>query len=103
MILELGFNAIAAPINTTLVLPSNLPVQGFATTNAFPGLTFNSPLALVTPPGETNRLFVVDQDGRIVVITNLAQPSSTVFLDIAARIRSGGEEGLLGLAFDRNV
>lgn len=96
----LGLNAIATPVNTTLVLPSSLPVQGFATTNAFPGLTFKTPLGLVTPPGETSRLFVIEQEGRIVVITNLAKPDRTVFLDISARILSGGEEGLLGLAFD---
>jgi glucose/arabinose dehydrogenase/mono/diheme cytochrome c family protein len=100
--LWLDLNAPAAPINTTLALPLNPPIQGFATTNAFPGLAFSSPLALVTPPGETNRLFVIEQPGRIVVITNLTQPNRTVFLDIAARIRSGGEEGLLGLAFDPN-
>lgn len=100
--LWLGFNASSAPINTTLALPSNLPIQGFATTSAFPGLAFNSPVALVTPPGETNRLFVVEQDGRIVAITNLAKPTRTVFLDISARLHSGGEEGLLGLAFDPN-
>ena len=46
----------------------------------------------------TNRLFVLEQVGRIRV----AQPgasTSTVFLDITTRVLSGGERGLLGLAF----
>ncbi|HJQ26756.1 MAG TPA: PQQ-dependent sugar dehydrogenase [Blastocatellia bacterium] len=46
----------------------------------------------------TNRLFIIEQVGRIRV----AQPgasTSTVFLDISSRVLSGGERGLLGLAF----
>jgi hypothetical protein len=46
----------------------------------------------------TNRLFIVERAGIIKVL----QPGSstpTVFLDIRSRIVSGGEQGLLGLAF----
>jgi glucose/arabinose dehydrogenase len=47
----------------------------------------------------TNRLFIVEQGGRILV----AQPgatTATVFLDITGRVlSSGNEQGLLGLAF----
>ena len=46
----------------------------------------------------TGRLFIIEQPGRILVL----QPGSatpTVFLDITARVLSGGERGLLGLAF----
>ena len=53
---------------------------------------------LTSPPGDKNRLFVVRQAGQISIIkngTNLATP----FLDIAGTIASGGERGLLGLAF----
>lgn len=43
-------------------------------------------------------MFVVEQGGRIKILKNGAiQP--TPFLDISAQIKSGGEEGLLGLAF----
>ena len=44
------------------------------------------------------RLFIVEQGG----VIRVAQPgaaSSTVFLDITSRVMSGGEQGLLGLAF----
>ena len=46
----------------------------------------------------SNRLFVVEQAGRIKVL----QPGAatpTIFLDISAKVLSGGEQGLLGLAF----
>src|SRR5262249_54616659 len=46
----------------------------------------------------TNRLFIIEQGGRILV----AQPgvsTASVFLDITSRVLSGGERGLLGLAF----
>jgi glucose/arabinose dehydrogenase len=46
----------------------------------------------------TNRLFVVEQGGRIKVLPAGAT-APTVFLDIASRVLAGGERGLLGLAF----
>jgi glucose/arabinose dehydrogenase len=73
--------------------------QSYALQNLFPGVIFTRPVALATPPGESNRLFVVEQLGRIKVIANLGSPSAGVFLDISSRVRSGQEEGLLGLAF----
>jgi hypothetical protein len=46
----------------------------------------------------SGRLFVVEQPGRIkVLVPGAAAPR--VFLDLAARVRAGGEQGLLGLAF----
>jgi len=54
---------------------------------------------LVTNAGDgSGRLFVVEQAGRIRVVRDgrlLEQP----FLDLSGRISSGGERGLLGLAF----
>ena len=90
--------------NTSLSsMPAVPPTLGFTATNAFPGLIFTNPIVLATPPGETNQLFIVEKRGRIIVITNLAAPTRTLFLDITARVLAndtvGGEEGLLGLAF----
>jgi uncharacterized repeat protein (TIGR03806 family) len=88
--------------NSTLRLSSTAPAYGYQLTNAFGNLTFLNPTAIVSPPGETNRLFVVEQAGRVAVITNLMAPTRTVFLDIAGRVSggSGGEEtGMLGMAF----
>jgi glucose/arabinose dehydrogenase len=60
------------------------------------GLT--APLAIVNAGDGSNRLFVAEQGGRIRVIRD-GQPLPTPFLDISAEITSGGERGLLGVAF----
>ncbi len=59
---------------------------------------FSSPVSITHAGDGSNRLFVVEQNGRIRVIRNGA-PLATPFLDISARISAGGERGLLGLAF----
>jgi len=63
-------------------------------------LTFNFPVCVKSPPGETNRLFIVERTGRILVVTNLVAPTKTVFLDLSTTTYSAYlEAGLLGLAF----
>jgi uncharacterized repeat protein (TIGR03806 family) len=93
--------------NTTLMMPPAPPTFGYVSSNAFPGLVFTNPVGITTPPGETNRLFVVGKNGFIYVITNLATPSFSIFMDISNRVTStggnngvAGEQGLLSLAFD---
>ncbi len=67
---------------------------------AFPNLTFTSPVDIQNADDGSNRLFVVEQAGVIRVFQNdPAATASSVFLDISARVLSGGERGLLGLAF----
>jgi glucose/arabinose dehydrogenase len=84
--------------NTTLTnFPAQPPVFGYSISNAFPTLTFNQPVCITSPPGETNRLFVLEKTGNIVVITNLANPTKTVFMTIP--VFSSSESGLLGMAF----
>ncbi len=54
---------------------------------------------LTATPGDSSRLFVVEQPGRILVIRNgdlLLKP----FLDITNKVLDGGERGLLSMAFD---
>ncbi|MBX7187020.1 MAG: PQQ-dependent sugar dehydrogenase [Vicinamibacteria bacterium] len=58
----------------------------------------SSPLDLQSAPGDRARLFVVEQAGRIRIVRSGSLLPSP-FLDISARISSGGERGLLGLAF----
>ena len=57
----------------------------------------DSPVFLTSPPGDP-RLFVLEQPGRIRIIAKGALATQP-FLDIADQISSGGERGLLGLAF----
>ncbi len=57
-----------------------------------------NPLEFVSANDGSGRFFVVEQGGRIRILKNGAiQP--TPFLDISGQIKSGGEAGLLGLAF----
>ncbi|MDC8000359.1 PQQ-dependent sugar dehydrogenase [Aequorivita todarodis] len=46
-----------------------------------------------------DRLFVVEQGGKIKIIQADGTVNTTPFLDISGQISSGGERGLLGLAF----
>ena len=87
--------------NGTLAIPQEPPVTEVQVVDAFPGLTFLRPVAIVSPPGETNRVFVVEKAGQIYVITNLAAPTKTLFLDLRSKIWEQwyNENGLLGLAF----
>jgi len=58
---------------------------------------FNSPVD-VRNCGDS-RIFVVEQDGYIRIITDSGNVLPTPFLNIDAIVQSGGEQGLLGLAF----
>jgi glucose/arabinose dehydrogenase len=63
--------------------------------------TFDSPVYVTSPPGDARRIMVVEQAGTIRVVRGgrkLAQP----FLDIRSRVVSGGEQGLLSMAFARD-
>ena len=59
----------------------------------------NSPVFLTAPPGDTNRLFVLEQGGAIKVLDRETGTMLSTFLTLTG-IASGGEQGLLGLAFD---
>jgi glucose/arabinose dehydrogenase len=60
--------------------------------------SFDSPVYVTAPPGDRERVFVVEQGGTVRVVRGgrkLPRP----FLDVSDRITSGGERGLLSLAF----
>ncbi|MDA0577157.1 MAG: PQQ-dependent sugar dehydrogenase [Verrucomicrobia bacterium] len=91
--------------NTTLSMPQTPPPDATVTytlANAFPSVAFTAPMAVAVPPGATNRLFVAERSGIISVVTNLANPSRTVFMNISSRVNGGGEGGILALAFHPN-
>ncbi len=60
--------------------------------------SFDSPVYVSAPPADRRRIFVVEQAGTIRVVRagkRLARP----FLDIRSIVKSGGEQGLLSIAF----
>jgi glucose/arabinose dehydrogenase len=58
---------------------------------------FDAPVLLTSAPGEPRTVYVVEQPGRVI---RQRAGRRTVFLDIRDRVEYGGEQGLLGLAFD---
>jgi glucose/arabinose dehydrogenase len=59
---------------------------------------FDSPVLLTYAPGEQpGTVYVVEQPGRVIRVRGGRR---TVFLDIRSQVEYGGEQGLLGLAFD---
>lgn len=57
----------------------------------------STPILVTAPPGDS-RLFIVEKNGRIQIVTNGVLRSEP-FLDLRGRVSTGSEQGLLGLAF----
>ncbi len=91
------------PNNTSCLAPARATgTSTMSTPQAFPGLTFLEPVAMLQAPGDASRWFVVEQEGVIRVFDNIPSvATSRVFLDIQGRVYkiSQSEAGLLGLAF----
>ena len=75
--------------------PPPAPAAGLRLVEVASGL--DQPLYLTAPAGDT-RLFVVEQTGRIRIVSGGAL-LPTPFIDLSAKISAGGERGLLSMAF----
>jgi glucose/arabinose dehydrogenase len=82
-----GSCAAGAPVSGTPPLTTVLVAGGL-----------ESPVDLQSIPGDRSRIFIVEQAGKIRVFKNGALLSAA-FLDLGGQISTGGERGLLGLAF----
>jgi uncharacterized repeat protein (TIGR03806 family) len=88
--------------------PSSAAPSTLTVDRAFDNLSFTRPVFLTHAPDATDRIFVVEQDGRVYVFPNRESVTTgerSVFLDLRASVggpvnAAGFEEGLLGLAFD---
>jgi glucose/arabinose dehydrogenase len=60
--------------------------------------TFDQPVYVTAPPGDPHRVFVVEQPGRIIEVRDGVK-QDPAFLDITSSVKSGGEQGLLSMAF----
>ncbi len=86
------------------VLVSGKPLRAEITGTSFvanlPG-SGTTPVYATHAPGRPDELFVVDQRGLIQILDlGTGNFNSSPFLDIQSLVVSGGEQGLLGLAFD---
>jgi glucose/arabinose dehydrogenase len=100
-----GGSSGSSPTPVPSATPSTASCAAGAPVSGIPPLTarlvasgLRNPLDLQAAPGDRERLYVVEQGGTIRVIRN-GQLQAAPFLDVAGRISSGGERGLLGLAF----
>jgi len=97
--------------NPGINVPASPPAASYSLNNAFGNLTFARPVAISSPPGDTQRVFICEKAGviRLVPDVTAATPTSTTFLDLATLVngRTGedflpdpnGESGLLSVAF----
>jgi glucose/arabinose dehydrogenase len=82
-----------------LVLAVSIASPLLAATNLVPVLTgLLNPVFVAHAGDGSKRLFVVEQDGTIRV-WHAGAAATSLFLDVRDRVLSGGERGLLGLAF----
>lgn len=81
-----AFSQRQPPIDTNVVLGLETIASGLS-----------NPVYLAAPPGDARR-FIVEQQGRILVVEN-GSVLQAPFLDIVSKVSSGGERGLLSVAF----
>lgn len=105
-----GAPMIAGAVGLGLLVASNAGAAPApcATPDPFPAMPtirlvtafsgFKSPVGFYPPGDGSGRVFIVEQRGTIQV-RKPGQSGSKTFLDITDRVASGGELGLLGLAF----
>lgn len=99
------FGAGACPSTATVAPPAAMapgtPPIGLSLklTQINTGFTLAAPLFLIALPGD-DRVFVVEQGGKIRIVDRVTNALIGTFLDITPLVSTGGEQGLLGLAFD---
>lgn len=88
----------AQPESPSITPPAQVRVT---LTEAYPDLTFDQPLEYRVAGDGSNRVFVVEKPGRILVFPNDSEvENAEVFLDVTSLVDSNAsEKGLLGLAF----
>jgi hypothetical protein len=92
------------PSNTTCLAGARPSGSDTASVlRVFPALLFSSPILALQAPGDGSRWYVVQQGGQVLrFANNNATTTTSPFVDISGRITSGGETGLLGMAFHPN-
>jgi glucose/arabinose dehydrogenase len=86
------------PVTTSAPGASPTQLEGIEVTLEPFATVPGGPLAMTAPDDGTGRLFVAAQDGKIWVVSRDGTVGSEPMVDLSARLRSGGEQGLLGLA-----
>ncbi len=93
-----GAFGLAAGCQGTAIGPGPGPGPGDSAALQLVTSGLSHPVFVTAPPGDTARLFVVEQTGAIRVVRHDSL-LPTAFLDLSGHIAAGGERGLLSLAF----
>src|SRR6185295_13983969 len=90
---------LAAVVLCAVAQQSQIPEIGFEP--AFEKIKIERCVVIAHPPDGTDRIFVVEQPGRVKWFENKPDASEmTLALDLTSKVLStGNEEGMLGLAF----
>ncbi|MEY2536214.1 MAG: hypothetical protein QOF29_4124 [bacterium] len=91
-------SAAPGPATTAAKAPPARAAQARRGVRLVPVGQFTAPLYVASPPGDRRRLMVVEQRGRIMVVRD-GRRRPRPFLDIRSRVLTGGERGLLSVAF----
>ncbi|MBA2664665.1 MAG: PQQ-dependent sugar dehydrogenase [Bradymonadaceae bacterium] len=98
---DAAFGLDLRPVNATCHAWAR-PASGSSVeiVRAFANLSFSQPIWMTQAPHRADRWYVVEQAGRVRIFDNDEATSEVAtFADIRQRVTSGGERGLLGLAF----
>lgn len=90
-------------IGTILTADAHAAHADYALEIAYPNLDFSFPTDIQPANDGTDRLFVVEKRGYIWVFPDeddVVGDDASLFLDVSSKVRTSGEAGLLGLAFD---
>jgi glucose/arabinose dehydrogenase len=99
LLLTFAGHFVPSAISPTLAAPNQDVAIESVSIQLQPVLSgLSSPVFVTNAHDSSDRLFIVEQGGVIKVLQHAAT-SPTVFLDITSAVLSGGERGLLGLAF----
>lgn len=96
--------------NNTINIPVEPATVGgeIVLKDAFPGAQFNKPVGIRIHPSRTDRIYVAERVGRIMVVEDLSNPVPKLFLDIRDRVFASDwvndrrAEGLTSFAFHPN-
>src|SRR5688500_9242537 len=98
--MNLLFSRLA--VSAALCISANAADNAGKFTRDYPNISIGRPISVVSPPDGTQRLFLVQQRGQILVLPkDRKAKEAKVFLDISGRDLEENEfeEGLVGFAF----
>nr|WP_226895580.1 PQQ-dependent sugar dehydrogenase [Luteolibacter marinus] len=73
-------------------LPPTPPVGALRIEDALPGITFDAPHGFSLVPGDERMLFVVEGDGRVILIPDMTAPAKVEVVNLTASVQHDNNE-----------